>query len=99
MLRSQNVCDVLLSRRSRCPNCHHRGSLRADYVLFDTFERATVETWQCIYCGAVCEPYGASGHLIVTAIKRITLAPGELLELRKERKCQSTSAVTAWPRQ
>lgn len=65
-----------------CPNCARRGTLKADYVLFDTFERASTATWQCIYCGAVCEQHGAHGRLIATSIKQITLAPGELAELR-----------------
>lgn len=73
------------ARNSRCPNCHKRASLKEHYVLFDTFERAEVATWQCIYCGAICEPRGSSNHMICTRIDQITLAPGELERLRDER--------------
>lgn len=76
---------------SRCPNCARRGTLKADYVLFDTFKRASVATWQCIYCGAVSEQHGAHGRLIATSIKRITLAPGELAELRTVRKAHKAA--------
>ena len=51
----------------------------------DTFERYVVATWQCIYCGALCEPYGPLRNLIVTGFANVVLAPGELEQLRAAR--------------
>ena len=78
-------CRVQGTEVMNCPNCHKRASLKEHYVLFDTFERAEVATWQCIYCGAICEPRGPSGHMVCTRIDRVILAPGELEQLRDVR--------------
>lgn len=70
----------------QCPLCHKRSSFKEHYVLFDTFERAECATWQCIYCGAVCEPRGPTGRMVATGVDRIVLASGELEQLRKGRQ-------------
>ena len=77
---------------ANCPNCQKRASLKQHYVLFDTFERAEVATWQCIYCGAICEPRGPSGHMVYTRIDRVILAPGELEQLRDDRSSNRKKA-------
>ena len=73
-----------LKPNSRCPSCHRRGTLKDHLGVMDTFERYEVDVWQCIDCGAVCERKLTG--LSVTRFERIVLAPGELENLRVERK-------------
>lgn len=42
-------------------------------------------SWQCVYCGAVCEPAGP-GRYEVTHIATIALMPGELDRMRDARR-------------
>ena len=76
--------DRAPTKSARCPHCSKRASLREYQGVMDTFERYSVCTWQCIYCGAVCEP-NVRGMRVV-AFDRIVLRPGELEELRHARE-------------
>lgn len=76
------------TRSARCPNCARRGTFREHEGVMDTFERYSVETWQCIYCGAVCVP--VTRGWAVLAVEPIVLLPGELATLRDARRGRET---------
>ena len=71
--------------KARCPHCKRRATMKERDGIMDTFDRYETVTWQCIYCGAVCEPHGPLRNLIVTGFARVVLAPGELEQLRTAR--------------
>lgn len=66
-----------------CPGCKRRKTLKEHSGAIDAWDRYEVATWQCVYCGTVCER-GFRG-IIVHGVERIILAPGELEQLRNQR--------------
>lgn len=73
-----------ISKSIRCPGCKKRASLKEHQGVMDTFERYAVCTWQCIYCGSVCEPIGVRSMEVI-GVEQIILEPGELESLRSDR--------------
>ena len=71
------------SPASRCPACAKRGALRDFQGVQDAWDRFAIVTWQCVYCGAVCEP--VLRKWIICGYAPIILAPGELEALRASR--------------
>ena len=83
----------MITRRTYCPACKRRGTLREYQGVMDTFERYDVATWQCVECGAVVEP--KLRGLAVLSVERIVLRPGELQEMRDgRRQCAPSAAWT-----
>ncbi len=72
---------------ARCPNCAKRASLRDHDGVQDCWDRYEVVTWQCVYCGAVCEP--SVRGFAVTGFAPIVFRPGELEAIRKARGAAS----------
>lgn len=78
-----------MSKRARqrpvaCINCKRRGTTKSYHCTIDCWDRFTIHTWQCVYCGAIMEQGPFRAQYLGT--DRIILAPGELEELRNERR-------------
>lgn len=72
------------NRPVACVVCTRRKTTKPYDCTIDCWDRFTVETWQCVYCGAVQDQGVHKSRYYGTA--QIVLAPGELQELREDRR-------------
>lgn len=68
-----------------CPGCTRRGTMKArDVVWSEAAQVGDIASWQCVYCGAVCEQDGPKTWKI-TRHAPVVLQPGELAAMRDAR--------------
>ncbi len=72
----------------QCPGCTRRSTMKAcDVVYSEAAQEGDIASWQCVYCGAVCEQSGPKTWT-VTRYQRIVVQPGELQAMRDARSAR-----------
>lgn len=68
-----------------CPGCGRRSTMKDKGVVYsEAAQQGDVISWQCVYCGAVCEQTGPRAWS-VTHYAAVTVQPGELEAMRQDR--------------
>lgn len=74
-----------------CPHCTRRRTMKvAASVYSEAAQEGEIVSWQCVYCGAVCEQAGPSQWRL-THFALIHLQPGELVGMREDRAVKRSS--------